>query len=107
MIDYVSNIKASGLSIYDPINPDDDFLYILGDVIDRNGDGGVAMLRWIIARPNVQLLMGNHEAMMLDCDFEDEDSLKFYASHPEHNSVANAKVRPYTQTRLCLDYKEK
>ena len=46
---------------------DDDFLYILGDVIDRNGDGGVAMLQWIIAQPNVQLLMGNHEAMMLSC----------------------------------------
>lgn len=25
---------------------DDDFLYILGDVIDRNGDGGVEMLCW-------------------------------------------------------------
>ena len=48
---------------------DDDFLYILGDVIDRNGDGGVAMLRWIMSRPNVQLLMGNHEAMMLACSF--------------------------------------
>ena len=46
---------------------DNDFLYILGDVIDRNGDGGVAMLRWIISRPNVELLMGNHEAMMLSC----------------------------------------
>ena len=47
---------------------DADFLYILGDVIDRNGDGGVAMLRWIMSRPNVQLLMGNHEAMMLSCE---------------------------------------
>ena len=27
------------------------------------------MLRWIMSRPNVQLLMGNHEAMMLACDF--------------------------------------
>lgn len=48
---------------------DEDFLYILGDVIDRNGDGGIAMLRWIMSRPNVQLLMGNHEAMMLSCEF--------------------------------------
>ena len=47
---------------------EDDFLYILGDVIDRNGDGGIAMLRWIMSRPNVQLLMGNHEAMMLACE---------------------------------------
>ena len=26
----------------------DDQLYVIGDVIDRNGDGGVAMLRWSI-----------------------------------------------------------
>ena len=25
-----------------------DTLYVLGDVIDRNGDGGVAMLRWMM-----------------------------------------------------------
>ena len=48
---------------------DGDVLYILGDVIDRNGDGGVAMLRWIMTRPNVRLLMGNHEDMLLSCSF--------------------------------------
>ena len=44
-----------------------DFLYILGDVADRHGDGGVAMLRWIAMQRNVRLLMGNHEQMMLSC----------------------------------------
>lgn len=37
---------------------EDDFLFILGDVIDRNGDGGVAMLRWLLWQPNVELLLG-------------------------------------------------
>ena len=46
-----------------------DQLYVIGDVIDRNGDGGVAMLRWMMKQPNVTLLRGNHEAMLLDCDF--------------------------------------
>ena len=46
-----------------------DQLYVIGDVIDRNGDGGVEMLRWMMRQPNVTLLRGNHEAMMLDCDF--------------------------------------
>ena len=46
-----------------------DYLYVIGDVIDRNGDGGVAMLRWMMTQPNVTLLRGNHEAMLLDCDF--------------------------------------
>lgn len=48
---------------------EDDFLYILGDVIDRNGDGGVGILLWLLEQPNVELIMGNHEAMLLSCDF--------------------------------------
>ena len=47
----------------------DDFLYILGDVVDRNGDGGVEMLYWLLEQPNVQLILGNHEAMLLSCAF--------------------------------------
>ena len=47
----------------------EDVLYVLGDVIDRNGDGGVRLLRWLMAQRNVHLLMGNHEAMLLSCDF--------------------------------------
>lgn len=46
-----------------------DFLYILGDVVDRNGDGGVEMLQWLMYQTNVQLIMGNHEAMLLSCAF--------------------------------------
>lgn len=48
---------------------DDDFLYILGDVIDRNGDGAVEMLCWLMEQSNIQLLLGNHEAMLLACKF--------------------------------------
>ena len=48
---------------------DDDFLFVLGDVIDRNGDGGVAMLRWMMQQPNVELILGNHEDMMLGCRY--------------------------------------
>lgn len=48
---------------------DDDFLYILGDVIDRNKDGGVEMLCWLLKQPNAQLILGNHEAMLLSCKF--------------------------------------
>ena len=48
---------------------EDDYLFILGDVIDRNGDGGVALLKWLLVQPNVQLLRGNHEDMLLACDF--------------------------------------
>ena len=50
-----------------------DFLYMLGDVIDRNGDGGVKMLSWLLEQPNVQLILGNHEAMLLSCEFVFEE----------------------------------
>ena len=46
-----------------------DWLYILGDVIDGNNDGGVSMLLWLLEQPNVQLIMGNHEQMMLACSW--------------------------------------
>lgn len=45
-----------------------DFLYILGDVIDRGPDG-IKILRWMMLQPNVELILGNHEAMLLACDF--------------------------------------
>lgn len=48
---------------------ENDFLYILGDVVDRNGDGGVKILTWLLSQPNVQLILGNHEAMLLACEF--------------------------------------
>lgn len=42
-----------------------DTLYIIGDVIDRGPDG-VALLQEIMAAPNMILLLGNHEYIMLD-----------------------------------------
>lgn len=46
-----------------------DWLYILGDVIDRQNDGGVEILEWLLYQNNVELILGNHEAMLLSCDF--------------------------------------
>ena len=46
----------------------DDFCYVLGDVIDR-GTEGIKTLRWIMRQPNFELILGNHEDMMLGCDF--------------------------------------
>lgn len=49
-------------------------------------------------------LESSNADLMLDSSFEDEKSLKGYAVHPEHVSVADGKVRPYTKSRVCLDY---
>ena len=43
---------------------DEDDLFVAGDTIDR-GEHGVALLLWMMERPNVFHLLGNHEAMLL------------------------------------------
>ena len=47
----------------------DDTLYVLGDVVDRNPDG-IRILRQLMAMPNVKLLLGNHELLMLNALYE-------------------------------------
>ena len=42
----------------------DDTMYILGDVVDRGPDG-IKLLQDIMKRPNMVMLLGNHEYMML------------------------------------------
>ena len=56
-------------------------------------------------RVQAQGLPSSNADVMLDSSFETADALKGYAVHPEHVAVANGKVRPYTKTRLCLDFK--
>ncbi len=46
----------------------EDHLFVLGDVIDR-GEHGIALLKWMMEQPNVTLILGNHEDMMLRCEF--------------------------------------
>ncbi len=60
--DFLRLLEKAGFS-------DADDLIVLGDVIDRNGDGGIAMLRWMLQQVNVRMILGNHEAMMLSCWF--------------------------------------
>lgn len=42
----------------------EDTLYILGDAVDRYPDG-IKIIRWAMKQPNVKMLLGNHEYMML------------------------------------------
>lgn len=47
---------------------DKDYLFVLGDVIDR-GREGIKTLLWMMEQSNIELILGNHEAMMLSCEF--------------------------------------
>ena len=46
----------------------EDYLFVLGDVIDR-GEHGAELLLWLTEQPNVELILGNHEAMLLACKY--------------------------------------
>lgn len=52
----------------------------------------------------VEGLASSNADVMLDSTLESEEALKGYAVHPEHVKVANEKVRPFTQVRMCMDY---
>lgn len=58
----------------------------------------------IYIRVQAEGLASSNADVMLDSAFEDEAALKGYAVHPAHQEVANTRVRPFTQTRLCLDF---
>lgn len=53
---------------------------------------------------NTKPLVSSNCDLMLDSSFENEEALKGYAVHPKHVDVANTKVRPYTASRVCMDY---
>ena len=53
---------------------------------------------------NIDPLESSNCDLMLDSTFTDADALKGYAVHPAHVDVANNKVRPFTASRVCMDY---
>jgi len=57
-------------------------------------------------RIQTEKLESSNADIMLYSVFENEQALKNYATHPEHVYVADTFVRPFTETRLCLDFEE-
>ena len=49
-------------------------------------------------------LASSNADVMLATTLSDEAALKGYAVHPAHVAVADGKVRPFTKTRMCLDF---
>ena len=66
-----------------------DFLYVLGDVIDRGPDG-VRLLRWMLRQENVKLILGNHEEMLLQCAFLFEGAGDASTDTPERTAALEA-----------------
>lgn len=87
-----------------------DELYILGDVIDR-GEFGIEILQDIIKRPNVHLILGNHEYMMFSVllllsiesntveDIVSSDDFKIWVNPRNGGAITYQKL-------LSLDYED-
>ncbi len=78
----------------------------------KNGiKSGLEALKGVIdglveIRVQLDKLPSSNADVMLYSVFEDEASLKNYATHPAHVDVADNKVRPFVETRLCMDFDE-
>lgn len=53
-----------------------------------------------------ECLNSSNVDVMLYSVLESEDALKGYAIHPDHVYVADTFVRPFTETRSCIDFVE-
>jgi hypothetical protein len=53
-----------------------------------------------------ECLESSNVDVMLYSVLESEEALKGYAVHPEHVAVADNKVRPFTESRSCIDFEE-
>lgn len=57
-------------------------------------------------RVQTESLPSSTASVMLYSVFESAEALKAYSQNPAHVHVANTYVRPYTETRLCLDFED-
>lgn len=82
----------------------EDMLYILGDVIDRGPDG-IALLREVKGMPNVRMLLGNHEYMLLQSFSEgtDEDIIRNWKRNGGDPTIrAFMELAPQGQAELFV-----
>lgn len=80
---------------------DEDKLYVLGDVIDRGPDG-LKILQDLMKRKNVELLMGNHELMMLQSlnVFFDGKNLERSTDFAIWTQVRNGGMETYNKLKV-------
>ncbi len=86
-----------------------DYLYIIGDVIDR-GPEGIGILLTIMDKPNILMLLGNHEYMMMQYYAPEATEVEIFRWNRNGNEPtmeAFAKLDIDTQNRLMDFLKER
>lgn len=88
---------------------EDDFLYIIGDAVDR-GDEPIAVLKYIMDHPNMELLLGNHELGFLwnvyknTSDLTDEQVFSFWIGHGGKETYEQYNKLPEEEKAEIVDY---
>ena len=83
----------------------EDTLYLLGDVIDRGPDG-IQLLREIMHTPNMKMILGNHEYMMMQYyspEATDVEVLRWSRNGNAPTVAAFESLQAEEQTEI-LDY---
>lgn len=70
----------------------------------ENLNGKIEGLKEI--KVQINSLESSNADMMLCSVFENEEFLKSYQINSLHKAAADTFVRPFTNTRLCLDFEE-
>ncbi|MGL4798813.1 MAG: metallophosphoesterase family protein [Cellulosilyticaceae bacterium] len=84
-----------------------DTLYILGDMIDR-GDEPMRVVQYIMKMPNVEVLRGNHENLMLDvlADPNDEKARERWYRNGGEVTYEQYKELPVEEQTSVLQFLE-
>lgn len=82
---------------------DDDFLYVLGDVIDR-GDRGIDILLDLMEKDNVEMFLGNHEHMMLTYLNNLDNDTWFYRENGGQITFSNFSLLDKKTRNRIVDY---
>ena len=76
-----------------------------GEDVDALDLTGLTVIPGLIdIKVQTEGLASSNADVMLDSTFVDEQALKTYASHPAHVKVADNNVRPFTKSRVCMDF---
>ena len=87
---------------------EDDFLYVLGDVIDRGPDG-IEIIKDLMRRDNAELILGNHEFMLLNAleYLRDRENSKVVKKVDESLNPLELWTHPCNGGEgTCMEYKD-
>lgn len=88
---------------------DEDFLYIIGDAVDR-GEEPLPLLQYIMEQPNMELLMGNHEQGFLwnvDVNtsvLSDSEVRRFWLEHGGRETYLQYMELSEKEQKAVVDY---